>query len=72
MDEHSDDSSVTLEIFSDHHIERGDLGYWYDAPRNVHRQWAEGLEPSCVIILMGGDGARDGIFHTDEGRFERY
>ena len=72
LDEHSDDSPVTLEIFSDHHIERGDLGYWYDAPRNIHRQWAEGLEPSCVIILMGGDGARDGIFHTDEGRFERY
>ena len=56
-----------LTVFSDHHIERGDLGYWYDAPRNVHRQWAEGGEPSCVVILMGGDGGRDHLFDLVSG-----
>ena len=70
-----DDSGVPgrseLEVFSDHHIEHGDLGYWYDAPRHIHRQWAEGGEPSCVVILMGGDGRREHLFdlaggtHTD-------
>ena len=56
-----DDSS--LEVLTDHHIEKGDLGYWYDAPRNVHRQWAEGGKPSCVVIVLGGDGAR--LHHFD-------
>ena len=56
-----------LTVLSDHHIERGDLGYWYDAPRNVHRQWAEGGEPSCVVILMGGDGGRDHLFDLVSG-----
>ena len=71
LDDGSDDASSTLEVFSDHHIERGDLGYWYDSPRNIHRQWAEGEEPSCVVILMGGDGGRDGIFDVDRGIFRR-
>ena len=56
-----------LTLFSDHHLVRGDLGYWYDAPRNVHRQWAEGGEPSCVVILMGGDGGRQRFFDLGEG-----
>lgn len=56
-----------LEVLSDHHIERGDLGYWYDAPRNIHRQWAEGGEPSCVVILMGGDGSREHLFDLASG-----
>ena len=71
VDDGSDDASATLEVFSDHHIERGDLGYWYDSPRNIHRQLAEGEEPSCVVILMGGDGGRDGIFDVDRGIFRR-
>ena len=58
-----------LEVLSDHHIERGDLGLWYDAPRNVHRQWPEGGEPSCVVILMGGDGARDKHFDLAAGTY---
>ena len=70
IDDASDNSNAKLEIFSDHHIERGDLGYWYDSPRNIHRQWAEGNQPSCVVILMGGDGGRDGIFDIDQGTFE--
>ena len=56
-----------LKVFSDHHIEHGDLGYWYDAPRNIHRQWAEGGEPSCVVILMGGDGSRQHLFDLADG-----
>jgi len=52
-----------LRVLSDHHIEHGDLGHWYEAPRNIHRQWAEGSEPSCVAILMGGDGRR--LHHFD-------
>ena len=70
VDDGSDDSNVKLEVFSDHHIERGDLGYWYDSPRNIHRQWAEGGDPSCVVILMGGDGGRDGIFDMEKGIFQ--
>ena len=70
VDDGSDDSNVKLEVFSDHHIERGDLGYWYDSPRNIHRQWAEGGDPSCVVILMGGDGGRDGIFDLEKGIFQ--
>lgn len=66
-----DDKSVPgrsqLEVFSDHHITRGDLGFWYDAPRNIHRQWAEGGEPSCVVILMGGEGTRQHLFDLASG-----
>ena len=58
-----------LQVLSDHHIERGDLGYWFDSPRNIHRQWAEGDEPSCVVILMGGDGSRRHLFDLDEGTY---
>ena len=58
---------ANLTVLSDHHIERGDLGYWYDAPRNIHRQWAEGGEPSCVVILMGGDGSREHHFDLATG-----
>ena len=58
-----------LEVFSDHHIERGDLGFWYDAPRNIHRQWAEGGEPSCVVILLGGDGSRQSHFDLADGTY---
>ena len=66
-DEDSDNDRAGLQVLSDHHIERGDLGFWYDAPRNIHRQWAEGGEPSCVVILMGGDGAREHLFDLATG-----
>ena len=70
--ERVDDGNSThaeLRVFSDHHIERGDLGYWYDAPRNIHRQWAEGGEPSCVVILMGGEGSRQHLFDLANGTY---
>jgi len=53
-----------IKIISAHHIERGDIGYWYKSPNNIHRQWAEGHEPSCVAIIMGEDGSRVNIFDT--------
>jgi len=58
-----------MRVFSDHHIQRGDLGFWYDAPKNIHRQWAEGGEPSCVVILLGGDGAREHLFDPATGAY---
>ena len=58
-----------LRLLSDHHIEHGDLGFWYDAPRNIHRQWAEGDEPSCVVILMGGNGGRQHTFDLADGTY---
>ena len=68
-DDGNEPGRAKLEVFSDHHIERGDLGLWYDAPRNIHRQWAEGGEPSCVVILMGGDGSRQHHFDLASGTY---
>ena len=65
--ENAPSDPAELTALSDHHIEPGDLGYWYDAPRNIHRQWAEGGEPSCVVILMGGDGSRSHLFDLAGG-----
>ena len=69
VDDDSEPGLARLQVLSDHHIGRGDLGYWYDAPRHIHRQWAEGGEPSCVVILMGGDGARKHIFDLATGTY---
>ena len=65
----SDDGTgrASLQVVTDHHVERGDLGYWYDAPRNIHRQWGEGDEPSCLAIVLGGDGGREHIFDLESG-----
>ena len=67
VDDGSDPEKADLQVLTDHHIERGDIGYWYDAPRNIHRQWAEGGEPSCVVILMGGEGGRESTIALDSG-----
>ncbi|MCI0438402.1 MAG: hypothetical protein L0177_04650 [Chloroflexi bacterium] len=58
-----------LEVLTDHHIERGDLGYWYNPPRNIHRQWAEGDKPSCVVIVLGGDGSRQYLFNLEDSTY---
>ena len=68
-DDGNDPGHPKLDVLSDHHIERGDLGFWYNAPRNIHRQWAEGKESSCLLILMGGDGARQHLFDLDSGTY---
>jgi hypothetical protein len=68
-----DDGSVPgrakLEVFSAHHIEHGDLGFWYDPPRNIHRHWAVGEEPSSAVILVGGDGDAQYNFDLENGTF---
>ena len=67
VDDGSEADKAELRVLTDHHIERGDLGHWFDAPSNIHRQWAEGGEPSCVVILMGGDGARESEIDLESG-----
>lgn len=69
LDDGDGPGRARLEVFSDNHIERGDLGFWYDPPRHIHRQWAEGGEPSCVVILMGGDGTRQHLYDLAEGTY---
>ena len=69
VDDGSESEKAELQVFSDHHIERGDLAYWYDSPRNIHRRWAEGDGPSCVVILMGGDGGRQHLFDLNSGTY---
>jgi len=68
-----DDGSVSgrakLEVFSAHHIECGDLGFWYDPPRNIHRHWAVGDEPSSTVILVGGSGDAQYNFDLDRGTY---
>ena len=67
----SDDESgqASLQVVTDHHVERGDLGYWYDSPRNIHRQWAEGDGPSSLAIVLGGDGGRQHVFDLESGEY---
>ncbi len=59
-----------LTVFSDGVMTRGDVRAWHDPPRNVHRQWAQGDEPVCLALLMGGDGARQHVFDLDAGTYE--
>ena len=59
-----------LRVVSDGKMTRGDVRAWYDPPKNVHRQWAQGDKPVCLALLMGGDGAREHIFDMDKGTFE--
>ena len=59
-----------LKVVSDGKMTRGDVRAWYDPPKNVHRQWAQGDKPVCLALLMGGDGAREHIFNLESGTFE--
>lgn len=59
-----------LKVVSDGKMTRGDVRAWFDPPKNVHRQWAQGDKPVCLALLMGGDGAREHIFDLDNGTFE--
>ena len=69
-DDNSHPGKAELKIISDGQITRGDVRVWYDPPRNVHRQWAKGDQPVCVVILMGGDGQRQHHFNLEEGTYE--
>lgn len=59
-----------LQVVSDDIMHRGDVRAWFDPPKNVHRQWAQGDQPVCLALLMGGDGAREHIFDLESGAFE--
>ena len=59
-----------LQVVSDGIMTRGDVRAWFDPPKNVHRQWAQGEKPVCLALLMGGDGAREHIFDLEKGTYE--
>jgi predicted metal-dependent enzyme (double-stranded beta helix superfamily) len=59
-----------LKVISDGQIKRGDVRVWYDPPGNIHRQWAKGDGPVCLVILMGGDGKRQYHFDLEKGTYQ--
>ena len=71
VDDGSRPRRAKLRLTADHHLLRGDLGFWYNAPRNIHRQWAEGDEPSCELILLGREGDRQHHFDLEKGTYQQ-
>ena len=69
IDDGSQPGRAQLQSVADHTIERGDLGFWFNPPYNIHRQWAKGDQPSAVLILMGGDPSRKHIFDLEHGTY---
>ena len=70
--ERVDDSGhgkAKLEVVSDENVKRGDIQVWYDPPKNIHRQWAHGDEPVCLVIILGGDGGREHLFDLEAGTY---
>jgi predicted metal-dependent enzyme (double-stranded beta helix superfamily) len=51
------EASDGLAVVLDHHMEPGDLGYWFSDPYNIHRQWP-GDRGCTELVLFGGAGAR--------------
>lgn len=51
-----------LELVQDHHLQPGDLAYWFNEPYNVHRQWP-GDRGCLEIVLLAGRGRR--LHHFD-------
>jgi len=62
--------TAALKVVSDEHVRKGDIQVWYDPPKNVHRQWAYGKEPVCLVIILGGDGSREHLFDLEAGTYE--
>jgi len=62
-DDGADPRHAQLEIAQDHHLLPGDLGYLYNEPFNVHRQWPQ-AEGAVEIVLMSGRGRR--LLNIDE------
>ena len=69
-DQDTESGTAALKVLSDRYIKRGDIQVWYDPPKNVHRQWAYGDEPVCLVIILGGDGSREYEFNLDEGTYQ--
>lgn len=70
IDDQGSAGKAELKVVSDGIMTRGDVRAWYDPPKNVHRQWAQGDKPVCLALLMGGDGSRQHIFDLDKGTYE--
>ncbi|MQF70102.1 hypothetical protein FIM12_07205 [SAR202 cluster bacterium AD-804-J14_MRT_500m] len=68
--QNADSKTAALKVVSDEHVRRGDIQVWYDPPKNVHRQWAYGEEPVCLVIILGGDGSREHLFDLEAGTYE--
>jgi len=69
-DQDAESGTATLKVLSDKYIKRGDIQVWYDPPKNVHRQWAYGDEPVCLVIILGGDGSRQHVFNLEDSTYE--
>ncbi len=70
IDHGENPGEAQLKVASDGIMVRGDVRAWYDPPKNVHRQWAQGDKPVCLALLMGGDGARQHVFDLEQGTYE--
>ena len=70
VDDGGNPGKAQLKVESDGSMVRGDVRAWYDPPKNVHRQWAQGDKPVCLALLMGGDGARQHVFDLEQGTVE--
>lgn len=49
------DDDIALELLREWVLERGDVAWWFDAPRNVHQQEALGDASAYGLVLMGHD-----------------
>ena len=65
LDEGAEPGGAELELVQDHHLEPGDLAYWFEAPYNVHQQRA-GAEGCTELVLHGAQGRR--LLHFEAGR----
>lgn len=63
VEEESTPSRVKLEVAQDHHMFPGEIGYLFNEPYNIHRNWA-GAEGVTEIHLAAGRGRR--LYHIDE------
>ena len=70
-DQNAKSGTAVLEVVSDEHVKKGDIQVWYDPPKNVHRQWAYGDAPVCLVIILGGDGSREHLFDLKDGTYEK-
>jgi hypothetical protein len=69
VEEESTASRVKLEVAQDHHMFPGEIGYLFNDPYNIHRNWA-GSEGVTEIHLAAGRGRR--LYHIDEATGQCY
>lgn len=69
LDDGSQPGKAHLAVVQDHHMEPGDLAYWFHDPYNVHRQWP-GAAGCTEIVLLGGTGRRLQHFDLERGTWE--